>query len=302
MPNWNEILSEIQQKQLEGQRAIDSVRREYLKKLSDYRKRNIITYYSGFLSKPGLGLLDINDEDKEGFMTAVHGLDKDKGLDLFLHTPGGDIAATQSIVDYLHQIFGKDIVAIIPQIAMSAGTMMACSCKEIYMGLHSNLGPIDPHIRQIPAHGVKYDFQRAYDEIKADPLMMNVWRPILEQYRPAFLTQCEMAIKWSEDFVRNQLADNMFSDLTQRSAKAKAKKIVRFLGDYKDNKTHSRHIHMQECFDMGLNVKPLEADSVLQDLVLTVHHCNMHVMQNADAYKMIENHLGVATIKNVARR
>lgn len=302
MPNWNELIKEIQIARDEGLGALDTVRRKYLKRLANYRKRNIITYYSGWLSKPNVGGVDINDEDKEGFMTAVHNLPKDQGLDLFLHTPGGDIAATQSIVHYLHQVFGDNIMAFVPQIAMSAGTMMACSCKEIYMGLHSNLGPIDPHVRGIPAHGVKYDFDRAYEEIKNDPHKINVWRPILEQYRPAFLTQCEMAINWSEDFVRNQLEANMFSDISSRSAKAKAKKIVKCLGDYQDNKTHSRHIHIQECIDMGLKVNPLEADKKLQDLVLTVHHCNMHVMQNANAYKMIENHLGVATVKNIATR
>jgi ATP-dependent protease ClpP protease subunit len=76
---------------------------------------------SGFLSKGGLFLSDINDEDKTGFMTTVHRLDRSKGLDLFLHTPGGGIAATQSIVNYLHKMFRYDIPAIVPQMAMSAG-------------------------------------------------------------------------------------------------------------------------------------------------------------------------------------
>ena len=77
-------------------------------------------------------------------MSVIHGLDKSKGLDLFLHTPGGDVGATESLIDYLHDSFGGDIRAIIPQIAMSGGTMIACSCKEIIMGKQSSLGPIDP--------------------------------------------------------------------------------------------------------------------------------------------------------------
>ena len=79
-------------------------------------------------------------------MTVIHQLDRDKGLDLILHTPGGDTAATESIVDYLHNMFGNNIRAIVPQLAMSAGTMIACSCKEIIMGLQSSLGPIDPQL------------------------------------------------------------------------------------------------------------------------------------------------------------
>ena len=83
----------------------------------------------------------INDDDKNGFMSAVRGLDVSKGLDMILHTPGGDIAATESLVDYLNQKFAGDMRAIIPQMAMSGGTIMACACKEIIMGKQSSLGP-----------------------------------------------------------------------------------------------------------------------------------------------------------------
>jgi ClpP class serine protease len=130
-------------------------------------------------------------------MMAVHKLDRSKGLDLILHTPGGSIAATQSIVNYLHKMFGKDIRAVIPQIAMSAGTMMACSCRKILMGTHSNLGPIDPQLRDIPAYGVTQEFRRAFREVKDDPSKIALWQVIIGQYRPTFLGQCEKAIKWS---------------------------------------------------------------------------------------------------------
>ena len=164
MSNWNQILQEInseitsrslaaQQASLAAQQAIDTVRRKYLRSLSDHTERNTIAYYSGFLSKPWVLGMEINDEDKNGLMMAIHGLERDKGLDLILHTPGGSIAAAESIVDYLKRMFGKDIRAIIPQIAMSAGTMIACACKKILMGKQSNLGPVDPQLNGIPAAG-----------------------------------------------------------------------------------------------------------------------------------------------------
>ena len=156
MPNWNEVLKELQDYQIKAAKALDLVRRNYLAKLHKHTGRNVIAYYSGFLSKPAISQSGINDEDKNGFMSAVHHLKINKGLDLLLHTPGGNLAATESIVDYLRRIFGKDIRAIIPQIAMSAGTMMACSCKEIVMATHSCLGPIDPQLRDIPAVGVTF--------------------------------------------------------------------------------------------------------------------------------------------------
>ena len=155
MPNWHEIGQEIG---ISGS-TFDIVRRKYLKKLSEYTSRNTIIYYSGWLQKDSLAGIEINDSDKNGFMTAIDGLDRTKGLDLILHTPGGDIAATESIVDYLHNMFETDIRVVIPQLAMSAGTMIACAAKEIIMGKQSNLGPIDPQLFGMSAHGVLEEFK-----------------------------------------------------------------------------------------------------------------------------------------------
>ena len=47
-----------------------------MERLFTHTDRNVIAYYSGFLSKPGIVGLEINDEDKNGFMMAVHRLDR----------------------------------------------------------------------------------------------------------------------------------------------------------------------------------------------------------------------------------
>ncbi len=299
MPNWGDVLREISKERQDGQvtaqKAVDTVRHRYLGALQKKTKRNIIAYYSGFLSKPGIVQQDINDEDKNGFMMAVHKLDKQKGLDLILHTPGGGIAATESIVNYLHKMFNKDIRAIVPQIAMSAGTMMACSCKKILMCEHSNLGPIDPHLNGIPAKGVIDEFKRVLREIKRDPTKIKVWEPILRQYRPTFLGQCENAIKWSNKFVEDHLTTVMFAG--DAHARKKARSITRALLDYRTNRTHARHFHLEDCRKMGLDVDRIEDDPALQDLVLTVHHCYMHALMNTPAFKVIENHNGTAFVK-----
>ena len=169
MPNWSEVLNQISQIRSQAQdasrRSVDLVRKNYLASLHTKTRRNVIAYYSGFLSKTMTFGMEINDEDKNGFMMAVHKLDKNIGLDLILHTPGGSFAATQSIVDYLQKMLKKDIRAIVPQIAMSAGTMIACCCKSILMTEHSNLGPIDPQLRGVPAHGAIQEFETALKDI-----------------------------------------------------------------------------------------------------------------------------------------
>lgn len=321
MPNWSEVLLEIQQNQAQhlglahqhqqiAGNAIAIVRKAYLGKLYAKTNRNVIAYYSGFLSKPNIGGTEINDEDKNGFMMAVHKLDRSKGLDLILHTPGGGITSTQSIVDYLQKMFRHDknsvpdIRAIIPQMAMSAGTMISCSCKEIWMGKHSNLGPIDPQVSGVPAYGVLKEFQTAYKEIKNDPTKIPVWQSIIGQYRPTFLSRCENAILQSNSFVKQQLADVMFCG--EKDAKKKANHIVKCLTHYERNRAHDRHIHYEECRKMGLHVCAIEdaldsnggKDAEFQDLILTVHHCYMHTLMNTPTYKIIENHLGTGMSKN----
>jgi ATP-dependent protease ClpP protease subunit len=301
MPNWSEILAEIQREAQAGSkrtaRAFDLVRRRYLKKLHGKTDRNIICYYSGFLSKPPILGIELTDDDKNAFMMTIHQLDRSKGLDLFLHTPGGSVAAAESLVNYLQQMFGKNIRAFVPQIAMSAGTMISCSCKSIVMGTHSNLGPIDPQLNGVPAQGVLKELQDAYTEIKADQGKLQIWQFILSKYNPTFIGQCQQAVDWSKDFVKKQLMSNMFDGDPVADAKANA--IVARLSDYTTNKAHNRHIHIQDCINMGLRIERLEDDKELQDLVLTVHHCFMHTLGNTNSFKIVENHLGRAQVKNM---
>lgn len=280
---------------------MDGIRRQYLTRLHNKTGRNIIAYYSGWLSKPRIEEAAISDEDKNGFMMALHGLKKDdldKGLDLILHTPGGSMAATESIVDYLRRKFSTNIRAIVPQIAMSAGTMIACSCREIWMARHANLGPIDPHFGRLPAHGVIQEFKRALRECKRDPSRLGIWQAIIRQYPPAFIGQCENAKKWAAEFVQKELVAAMFEN--DPKAVTKAKKIVKKLSDFSGNRAHDRHVHYDECLAMDLNVHLIETDQEFQDLVLTVHHCYMHTLMNSPAFKIIENHLGIALMKNQA--
>jgi hypothetical protein len=88
----------------------------------------------------------------------------------------------------------------------------------------------------------------------------------------------------------------MFAGRADRQTRAK--KVAKALSNYAANKTHDRHFDADACKKMGLTIMDLETDSVLQDLMLTVHHCYMHLLMNTAAYKIIENQNGIALIKN----
>jgi len=239
-------------------------------------------------------MCSISDLDKNGLMNAIHGLDRSKGLDLFLHTPGGSFAATESLVDYLYQMFGTNIRCFIPQLAMSGGTMIACACKEIFMGKESNIGPIDPQFGGIPAHGVLAEFEKAIKSVKEDPGSYPIWQVIIGKYHPTFIGECRNAIELASEIVKKWLIRGMFQD--DKQAEKKAKAVVDKLNNHADTKMHARHIHADEAKSFGLKISMLEDDDDLQDIVLTIHHAYMHTFSASAADKIIENHLGHAIV------
>lgn len=292
MPSWNEILGESR-----AASQYDLIRRRYLAECHAITGRNVIAYYSGWLQKSGPTDAAINDEDKNGLMTVIHGLDRNKGLDLILHTPGGETAATESIVDYLRAMFGTDMRAIVPQLAMSAGTMIACACAEIVMGKQSSLGPIDPQLRGIPAHGVVEEFVRAKEEIRRDQSTIPIWQAIIAKYTPAFIGECEKAVAWSNEMTREWLETGMFGG--EQKPRETIDRIIDELGDHALTKSHARHLSLARCREIGLKITELEQDQAMQDAVLSVHHACMVTFSATPAYKIIENHEGVAFIKSI---
>jgi len=297
---WNEILNETKS----TGSVHDVIRRKYLKKLSQHTKRNTIIYYSGWLQKAQLGgepavQLGISDTDKNGFMSAIHKMDRSRGLDLILHTPGGDMAATESIVDYLRAMFGTDIRAIVPQLAMSGGTIMAISCNQILMGKGSSIGPIDPQFGSIAAVNLLQEFDKARKEISDDPSAALLWQPILQQIQPGFISHCRNAMDWSHEIASRFLSTNMF--LNDDDGPDKAKQIISHLTDSETTRHHGRHISYEEASKIfGDKFTRLEDDQRLQDLVLTVHHAAMITLQSSGCYKIIENDQGRAFMQMVA--
>jgi hypothetical protein len=302
MATFGDVLHEIQDLQIQRQRegAPDPIRRRYLSELHELTGRNVVAYYSAFLHRPGPEFFfttQINDEDKHGFMAVFAGLDFDKGLDLILHTPGGDTAATESIIDYLRSKFTADIRAIVPQISMSGGTMIALAGREILMGTHSNLGPIDPQIGNRPAIAILKEFERARDDIVADPKQALLWQPILQQYGPTLLSAAQQSIQWAQEIGRKTLREGMFKDEEDPAVKADA--VVDFLLSHDVHKAHGRHVHRNELRAHGLNIVNLEDNHKEQDAILSVHHACMLTMGNYNVLKLIENHKGIAHVKSV---
>lgn len=300
MPTWGKILAEIQNEiKKSNPAAFDTVRNKYLKELSEKTQRNVIIYASRWTTGDvPANIISITDEDLQAFMEAIHGLKGDK-LDLILHTGGGSAEATDAIVTYLRQKF-TDIRAIIPQAAMSAGTMLALAADKIIMGKHSFIGPIDPQfilntqvgVQAVPAQAIMEQFKKAQKDCADNPKNLNSWLPMLSQYGPALLVQCQNQIDFGKDLVKTWLGNYMFKAEDGKQAE----EISEFLSNHDNFKTHGKHISINQAKEIGLKILDLESDQDLQEKVLSVFHATMHTL-NTTAVKVICNQNGNAFIK-----
>lgn len=269
------------------------MRKEKMKALCEITGRNLICYISAWLQSSTMNPeCAINDNDMNGLMNAVSGIeDRSKGLDLVLHTPGGVVTATESIVNYLRKMFDMDIRVIVPHMAMSAGTMIACSSKEIIMGKESSLGPIDPQYHNVPAQGVLKEFERALKETIISPNKSLIWKEIISQYRPSFVGECENVVKMSHDLVKGWLLECMFKKSSNKESRVE--KILDELDSHDASKMHDRHYDFVKCKKLGLKVSALEDDQELQEAVLSLYHCYLlSIYRVPNSLKYIESQNG----------
>src|SRR2546425_4822734 len=246
----------------------------------------------------------ITDEDMEGFMEALTPLPASDGLDLILHSPGGSAEATEALVSYIRSKFA-DFRVLIPHAAMSAATMLSTSSNRISMGRQSSIGPIDPQFtvtgeggvaRSSPAQAILDQFSLAKKECR-DRNNLAAWVPMLTQYGPALLVQCEEALKLSRELVKTWLAKYMFQG--QSKASRKAGMVAKRLAKHAEFKTHARHIGRDQARSFGLVIENLEQDPYLEDLVLSVFHATSLTFNNTSTTKIVENHLGNAWVRTL---
>jgi len=298
-PNvYNEVIriqQEVHQLQQQAQfhltASLDKLRARCLELITESTKRPVIAYYSGWLTQPQKSGIAVEEADVQGFHHAVRDLDTNAGLDLILHTPGGDPFVAESIMTFLLKKFNNNIRVIVPQIAMSAGTLMACASREILMGAHASLGPIDPQFNGIPAQGVLEEFARATKEIEQNSSRIHVWQPILAKYPIAFLGMCESALNYTRETAESWLKQIHLGQ--QASITTDPKRIVDELIKLGSTSSHSRRLSVSMCIDLGLNAKCLATDKAdLDPFYMAAHDAFMATFQKSQIVKIIQNNKG----------
>lgn len=306
MTSWQDIQKEI----LAGQSPdkpmgdFDGVRRAKYKLVSQVTKRPLLVYAAAFhnpiKAQIAAPFLTIDLSDKDGFNEIINNIDSDS-VDVFLHSPGGSAEATESVVKILRSEF-KDIRFIITGSAKSAATMLAMSGNSILMDKVAELGPIDPQVRVrgrfSPAGSIIEQFDNAAKALKRDPSQLPVWIPILQEFAPALLVECENFIDLSRKLVVDWMTEYMFGNA--KNAKEKATKIANYLADEKKTLSHARRIGYEELKKLGVRVELLEdQNNKLQDAIRQLHLSVMATLDSTGAAKIFENSEGAALIRIV---
>jgi ClpP class serine protease len=292
MNSWSELNNEYNQavitggSEKSGYNHILQRKSQMINDLSTLTGRNTILYFSAFLNHGKNSInTDINDKDVNALMETVKGTNKRLGLDLILHTPGGEIGATEQIISYLKSYYGDDIRAIVPQMAMSAGSMIAVSCKSILMGRQSCIGPFDPQLGGVACQSMLREYEYAVKEVTNNPASLGLWQVMFSKLTPTFLTRCQQA-----DELVDKLTDKILSG--KGLSAAKVRNIKKKFAKNDDTKAHNRHIDREECRKVGLLIEDLESRQDIQDLVLGIHHCCMILADKTNLDKIVENNIG----------
>ena len=255
MPTWGEILSELNDpanRLPNGTPDFDGTRRKYLSQLSTVTGRPTIIYYTDWFGKGGPAS-SITLEDMQGMMEVCKDL-RGPNLDLLIHSPGGSPEAAASLVRYLRTKFSY-VRVFVPLAAMSAATMWALAGNVIVMGKHSQLGPIDPQMVAgawtAPARAILRQFEQAKEECK-DPALLGAWIPILQQYGPALIQQCEAAESLAKRLVREWLEKYMFAGAPD--AAKRAEDVAGYFANYEIHQSHALGIDREQARSQGVRI------------------------------------------------
>ena len=93
-------------------------------------------------------------------------------LNIIVHTMGGDSLACELLAKAIINFEGT-VRVFIPQYAFSAGTIIALTGDEIYMGKNAVLGPVDAQIMGLPLNSILDSLKENQDQKGILPSFVN---------------------------------------------------------------------------------------------------------------------------------
>jgi hypothetical protein len=182
-------------------------------------------------------------------------------LAVVLQTVGGSIEVTERIVNVIRRHY-KEVTFIIPDVALSAGTILVMSGDAIMMDYFSCLGPIDPQVERggklVPALSYIEQYQRLVEK-SAQGNLTTAEIALLNKLDLAELHTFEQAVALSIDLLEKWLTNYKFKDWTKTKTRGlsvtpamredRAREIAVKLNDHQRWRSHGRGIPMKTLTD-----------------------------------------------------
>lgn len=178
-----------------------------------------------------------------------------KSLVIILSTAGGSVESVEKMVEITRHFY-EEVSFIVPDYAMSAGTIWCMSGDKIYMDYASSLGPIDPQVQSsegkwVPALGYLDKVEEIINKSRigavtqAELMMLNsLDLAQLRRYEQARELSKDLLKKWLVEYkFRNwNLRETSQSEVTIEDKISRAEDIAIALSDNRRWHSHGRFI------------------------------------------------------------
>ena len=202
--------------------------------------------------------------------------DKKDSVVVILDTQGGVVEVVERMVTALRHVYGN-VTVIVPDRAMSAGTIFALSADRIMMDHLSSLGPIDPQIERdgklVPALSYLNQFERLNNKAQAGALTTAEYALVskldlgeLYQFEQARELSIELLIKWLSNYKFKNWIKNKDRQLevTPKMKEDRAKEIAALLNNPERWHSHGRAIDMRTLQEeVRLKIDDLADNAIL---------------------------------------
>lgn len=262
----------------------DTVKEVLNKRLGDLERHfggNVVFYYGDI--DPGLVKL---------FRDFIEKLKNNKEpkkepkelLVVILNTPGGSAEVVEKMVEIMRFHY-KEVFFVVPDYAMSAGTILCMSGNKLYMDYSSSLGPIDPQVfngkEYVPALAYLDKVEQLLEKARQNTLteaefliLQGQDLATLGRYEQArdltvtLLKQWLTQYKFSTWVIHGSDPDKKGQPVTDEEKQARAEEIARFLGDNKLWHSHGRMIGINTIRDkLKLKVEDYSDDTDLRGMI-----------------------------------
>lgn len=201
-------------------------------------------------------------------------------ISLVLRTGGGSAETTERMVGVLRKHY-EFVNFVVPDLAMSAGTIFCLSGDRIYLDYASSLGPVDPQVPTpdtgdyVPALG----YLDKVDEITQKGALQPADVVLLKSLDLAKLALFEQARDLSVDLLKDWLVRYKFKNWTEHRTtnpgtpvtdperRARAEQIARELADHKKWRSHGRNLDVVKLKELRIEIDDYSEDEALRDVI-----------------------------------